>query len=224
MISLIIPTYNEKENIKELVERIFKVSKRLNIEVIIVDDNSPDGTAEIIKFLSKKYKIKLLERPKKLGLTSAVLDGLKLSKGDIIGVMDADLSHSPEKIPEMINLLKNNDIVIASKFVKDGKVEGQSLLKYSMSRISIIIAKLFLDIRVKDPASGFFFCKRKIFENTKFKSTGFKILLSILVKNKNKKIKEIPYTFVERKRGKSKLNFREVINYLITVFRLKIGR
>lgn len=224
IITIIIPTYNERENIEELIKRIFKVVKKekLNLEVIVVDDGSNDGTPEIVMLLSKKYKIKLLERVKKLGLISAALDGLKLAKGNTIGVMDSDLAHPPEKIPEFLKELKNNDIVIASRYIKDAGIKKWSLYRIVISWGATLIARLFLNVKVKDPMSGFFFLKREIIEKTKFESDGFKILLNILVKNKNKKVKEVPYTFIERKKGKSKLGFREIINYLITVLRLKM--
>jgi dolichol-phosphate mannosyltransferase len=218
MISIIIPTYNERENIEELIKRIFKISKNLSLEVIVVDDNSQDGTAEIVKLLSKKYKLKLLKRPKKLGLISAIIDGLRLAKGNIIGVMDADFAHPPEKIPEFIEAMKNYDIVVGSRY----KVKNRSIFRSTISWGATIIAKLFFGLKIKDPLSGFFFCKRKILEKTKINAVGFKILLNILVKNRNKKIKEIPYISIERKKGKSKLYFEEVINYIKTVFRLKM--
>jgi dolichol-phosphate mannosyltransferase len=225
MISIIIPTYNERENIGRLIERIFRISKknRLNIEIIVVDDNSEDGTSEVVSLLSKKYRVKLLKRPKKMGLSSAVLDGLKIAKGNIIGVMDADFTHPPEKIPEFVKAMKNNDIVIGSRYIEGGKVEGRSILRSIISWGATLIAKIFLNIKVKDPIAGFFFCKRKIIERTKIEAKGFKILLNILVKNKGKKVKEIPILSIERRRGKSKLGFQEIIYFLITVIKLKFS-
>lgn len=223
MISIIIPTYNERENIESLIKRIFTISNknRLNIEVVVVDDNSRDGTAEVVMLLSKKYKIKLLERPKKMGLTSAVIDGLKLAKGNIIGVMDADFSHPPEKIPYLVKALNENDIAIGSRFVKGGKLVKRSKFRHLVTKIAILLAKLVLGLNVKDPISGYFFLKRDVIEKTKIKSKGFKILLNILAKNKNKKIIEIPITHVERKKGRSKFGFLEVINYIRAVLSLK---
>lgn len=220
MISLIIPAYNERENLEELIKRIFAVSKGL--EVIVVDDNSRDGTTEAVMLLSKKYRVKLLVRPKKMGLTSAVTDGIKLARGDVIGVMDADLYHPPEKIPEMIRAMKDSDVVIGSRYVKGGKT-GFSRFRNVISLGAITIAKTVLDIKVKDPVSGFFFCKREIIEKTKINAKGFKILLNILAKNKDKKIKEIPIVSVERRKGRSKFGFREIVNYIITVLSLKLS-
>ena len=221
MISVIIPTYNERENIEELIKRIFTASKKLDLEVIVVDDDSKDGTTEVVMLLSKKYKVKLLSRPKKMGLSSAIIDGLKLAKGNVIGVMDADLYHPPEKIPEMIKAMKENDIIIGSRYIKGGKTDLSKFRSF-ISSGAILITKIFLNIKVKDPVSGFFFCKREIIETTKINANGFKILLNILAKNKDKKIKEIPIAAVERKRGRSKFGFREVINYIITVLSLKL--
>ncbi len=223
MISIIIPTYNERENIRKLLKRIFSISKKskLNIEVIVVDDNSKDGTPRIVKTLSKKYKIKILERPKKMGLVSAVLDGLKIANGNIIGVMDADFSHPPEKIFELIESLKKNDIVIGSRFVEGGKVIGMPRFRFLISEFATLIARTILELKVKDPLSGYFFLKKEIIEKTKMKAKGFKILLNILVKNKNKKIKEIPITYIWRKKGESKFGLKEIIYYIVTVLKLR---
>jgi len=222
MISIIIPTYNEIENIGKLIKKIFEVARknRLKIEIIVVDDNSIDGTAKIVRKLVKKYNVKLLERPQKMGLTNAILDGLKIAKGSIIGTLDADFSHPPEKIPELVKVIKDNDIAVGSKYVKGGKIIGVSIFRKITSKGAILIAKLFFDIKIKDPMSGFFFCKRKIIEKTKIEAKGFKILLNILVRNRNKKVKEVPILFIERRKGKSKFEFLEIINFLITVFRL----
>ena len=130
-LSLIIPTYNEKDNIRKLIDLLDKEFKKnkINGEIVVVDDNSPDKTGEVLEELKTKYQnLKIIHRKGKLGLSSAVLEGFKVAEGDILGVMDADLSHPTEKIHEMMRQIENNaDLVIGSRYVKGGKIEGWNL-------------------------------------------------------------------------------------------------
>jgi dolichol-phosphate mannosyltransferase len=214
-VSIIVPTYNERENLPLLVEKISKVLEENSIdgEIVVVDDNSPDGTGEIAEKLKKKYKMQVLHRKGKLGLSSAVLDGIKIAKGDIIGVMDADLSHPPEEIPKFLKEIKEGaDFVIGSRYKKGGKVEDWETKRKIISKVAKFLAKPLTNIT--DPLSGFFFFRKKLIDGIELNPKGFKIGLEILVKAKPKKVVEIPYTFVGRKRGKSKLNLKEYSNYL----------
>ena len=128
MLSVIIPTYNEADNVAELIERIERSLNGRSFEIIVVDDNSPDGTAKIVEGFGKDH-IKVLKRPKKLGLASAILDGMKVADGNIIAVMDADLQHPPELLPELLKKVEDGyDIAIASRYVDGGKVEEWSFL------------------------------------------------------------------------------------------------
>lgn len=213
MISIILPTYNERENIKKIVNEIFSIVKN-NLEVIIVDDNSPDGTGVIAEELAKKYNIKVIHRPKRLGLSPAVIEGFKVAKGSIIGVMDADLSHPSDLIPQMISLLKNDaaDIIVGSRYSMGGSVETWSSSRKFISKGATFLAKCLVD--VQDPMSGFFFMKKAIIKNVSLNSKGYKILLEILVKGDYQKVIELPYTFRGRDIGKSKLNTKEYLKYL----------
>jgi dolichol-phosphate mannosyltransferase len=213
-VSIIIPTYNERENLPLLVEKLSEILEEnfVDGEIVIVDDNSPDGTGEIAEKLKEKYKMQVLHRKAKLGLSSAVLDGAKIAKGDIIGVMDADLSHPPEEIPKFLRAIKEADFVIGSRYKKGGKIENWDLKRKIVSKGAKFLAKPLTS--VTDPLSGFFFFRKKLLEGIKLNPKGFKIGLEILVKAKPKKIVEIPYTFVGRKKGKSKLNLKEYSNYL----------
>ncbi|MDO8740146.1 MAG: polyprenol monophosphomannose synthase [Candidatus Woesearchaeota archaeon] len=229
MISIIIPTYNEKENIKNLIAEISNIFKKNKIkgEIIIVDDNSPDGTGKIAENLSKKYSVKVLHRKGKLGLSSAVVAGFKAAKGSILGVMDADFSHPPEIIPELIKpiLNENIDFVIGSRHVKGGGIENWPLLRKLISKGATLLAKTVTN--VKDPMSGLFFLKKSVIKGIKFDSKGFKICLEILVKGSYKTVKEVPYIFKDRRVGKSKLGAGEYLNYVVTLARLikyKIAR
>lgn len=167
-LSLIIPTYNEKENIQKLLTKINQEFEKNNIdgEIIVVDDNSPDGTGQILEKLKKQYRnLKIIHRKGKLGLSSAVLEGWKISKGQIIGVMDADLSHPPEKIKEMYNYINKGkaDFVIGSRYIKGGKIEGWGIYRKVLSRGATLLAKIFTN--VKDPMSGFFMIEKKNSKN-----------------------------------------------------------
>jgi len=225
-VSVIVPTYNEKENIPELVRRLDRALRKAGMpyEIIIVDDNSPDGTAEVASKLSRTYPVRVLRRPGKLGLSSAVLDGVKIASGNIIVVMDADLQHPPEAVPSLVKaVLDGCDVAIGSRYVKGGSVEGWSAFRKLISKGATLIARILLPQarRVKDPMSGFFAFRREVVENgEEMNPKGFKILLEVLVRGQYEKVCEIPYTFGTRLAGKSKLGTSEVINYVVHVLNL----
>ena len=223
MISIIIPTYNERENVPIIVKKIADAMKKTNekYEIVIVDDNSHDGTARIAKALAKKYPIIIVSRRGKLGLASAVMAGVKKAKGDRIIVMDADLSHPPEKLPLIVKALEEYDIVIGSRNIKGGGVETWTFDRKLISKGATVLANVAIGINVSDPMSGFFGVRRKILENTKIRVKGYKILMNILAKNKNLKIKEIPYFFKDRVHGETKLGAGEIVNYVVDLVRLK---
>ena len=216
-LSLTIPTYNEKENILVLIKKIqneFKKNKILG-EIIFVDDNSPDGTGNLLDNLKKKEdNIKVIHRASKRGLSSAVLDGWQISEGDILGVMDADLSHPPEKIKELFFPIKRNevDFTIGSRYIAGGKIEGWNFKRKLMSKTATLLARIYT--KVKDPMSGFFLIKKECIQDVKLDPKGFKILLEVIIKGKYSTIREIPITFVNRVKGKSKAGAKEVIYYL----------
>jgi len=228
VLSIILPTYNERENIGVLLERIDRALRAAGIpyEVVIVDDNSPDGTAGFAEELSKTYPIRVVRRPGKLGLSSAVLDGFKVSRGRFIAVMDADLQHPPEVLPKMIEKLVNHecDVVVASRYTEGGSVGNWSFLRRLVSWGAILVARVLLPkVReVRDPMSGYFMFRREVVEDSisEMNPRGFKILLEVLVKGKVGKVCEVPYTFGRRYLGKSKLGPSEILNYLMHVLDL----
>jgi dolichol-phosphate mannosyltransferase len=222
-ISLIIPTYNERDNIVPLVERIHCALSRYSYEIIFIDDNSADGTSELAKSLSGKYPVKVVVRKDKRGLASAVVDGLSQVSSDIIAVMDADLQHPPEVIPELLKEIENGaDIVVASRYIEGGGCQGWSLSRRLISKGAIFLAHLLLPAtrRVSDPMSGFFMFNKGVVQDAELKPTGYKILLEILMLGKSRNVAEVPYTFITRERGKSKLNTRQQIDYLKHIFSL----
>lgn len=244
--SIIIPTYNESANILKLINEIEKSLPRgSQSEILIVDDNSPDGTARIVEnfikgkipFLGRKQKIekndpsievsdvdiRVIHRNEKNGLIPAILDGVKRSLGKNILIMDADLSHPPEVIPRMIAELGKNpkSIVVASRYVDGGKVVGWPFKRRLLSTGASKLARHGLAVRdVKDPMSGFFALPRELIEDISIDTKGYKILLEILVKNKGIPVKEIPYTFTNRMSGKSKMDKNVIMNYAAAVWQL----
>jgi dolichol-phosphate mannosyltransferase len=253
-LSVIIPTYNEYENILQLVEIIKdKLPDGLFTEIIIVDDNSPDGTGRLIasyienaltKLCSgiqqthenssnlaintRESIVRLVRRENKSGLISAILQGIKSSNGKYILVMDADFSHPPETVPLLINeLLRDpNSIVVASRYIRGGSVRGWPYKRLLLSRLAAKIAIHGLKLcNVRDPISGFFAFPRHIIENIRFDTYGYKLLLEILVKAQGVRVKEIPYTFIDRKSGESKLDNRVMLDYVKAVWYLyRYGR
>jgi dolichol-phosphate mannosyltransferase len=216
LISIIIPTYNERENLERIIDRIFNVlcENELNGEVIVVDDSSPDGTGKLADQLKKQYMLEVLHRKDKRGLSSAVLEGFKIADGDIIGVMDADHSHPPECIPKLVEPIKKGkaDMAIGSRYISGGSIINWTTKRKIVSKCATLIARPLTNI--KDPMSGFFFLKREVIEGIDFSAKGYKIGLEIIVKGNHKKVIEIPYTFRDREVGKSKLNPKEYLNYL----------
>ncbi|VVB54881.1 UDP-N-acetylglucosamine--dolichyl-phosphate N-acetylglucosaminyltransferase [uncultured archaeon] len=222
-VTIIIPTYNEKENLPLLVNKIFNVFQEYGLfgEVIVVDDNSPDGTGRIADELSKTdNRIKLIHRKGKEGLSSAVVEGFKHADGEIIGVMDADLSHPPEVIPELVWPIINggSEFVIASRYLNNNNIENWPISRKIISRGAMLLARPLTN--VKDSMSGYFFFKKSVIDGIELSPTGYKILLEIIVKGKYKNIKEVAYSFKDRFKGKSKLDWKEHLNYLLLLIKL----
>ena len=228
-ISIIIPTYNESENIIKILHSIGEIlPKNVPTQAIVVDDNSPDGTGKLVEDYLKNvkkiadYTIEIIHRKAKNGLGSAILNGIQHAKGDTIVVMDSDFSHPPQIIPKLIESIKKYqyDIAVASRYIKGGKIQGWSLKRKIMSKFATLIAKKGLGIDTKDPMSGFFAFKRNIIKGLNIDAIGYKILLEILVKTRDVNIKEIPYTFQDRELGSSKLTMKTIFDYYRSVWKL----
>jgi len=229
---IIIPTYNEKENIKNLIQEIFNLELP-EINILIIDDNSPDRTGEIVNSLTRKYKnLKLIKRNKKLGLGSAYKLGFKYAlgnKADLIMTMDADFSHNPKDIPKFIKESNEFDVVVGSRRIPGGKIIGWNIWRKISSWLGANVSRIILGIKVKDPTSGFRCYKKSILEKIDFKkirSQGYAFQGEILLLcQKNKaKIKEIPITFENRKKGKSKFGFKEIFEFIKFLIRTKCQR
>jgi len=222
-LSLISPTFNEKENIIPLVERVHKALSKYSYELIVVDDNSPDGTSELAKSLSSKYPLKVIVRTSERGLASAVVAGFDQATGEVLGVIDADLQHPPEEIPALLEAIRGGaDVAIASRYVEGGSIEGWSAKREIISKGAKLLATILLPSlrKIKDPLAGFFLFKRKVIDGAVLTPTGYKILLEVLVRGNASQIAEVPYTFKERERGKSNLTLGEQLNFLRHLSRL----
>jgi len=225
-----IPTYNEKENIKALIDRILKL-KIKNLQIVVVDDNSPDETWKIVEDISKKNKnVHLLLRKKDKGRGYAGRDGFVycLKHGaDAVIEMDADLSHDPKYIPSMLKELKSADLILGSRMVENGKEIGRSLFRRFVTWGANLYIRLMLGINAKDCNSGFRCFKRKVLEKIeveKLESKGPAIVQEVLFKAhlKGFKIKEIPITFVNRTKGQSKLGIPQLAIGYYMILKLKI--
>jgi len=226
MLSIVVPTYNERENIPELIERIETISDWFGLELIIVDDNSPDETAKVAEEINDKYgNIKVLKRPGKLGLSSAVLNGFEKASAEVLAVIDADLQHPPELLPKMYEkIMDGYDLVVASRYVDGGGVKSWGLRRRLISKGATSLAHLLLPKtkKVRDPMSGYFMLRKCIINGAELNpAAGYKILLEILVTGRRILATEVPYTFKPRQEGKSKLNLREMVRYVLLLLKLK---
>ena len=227
-VSVVLPTYNERGNIGKLSLELIKAVKQSGYatEIVIVDDSSPDGTAEEAKKLSKKHKeIKAIVRTER-GLATAVLRGINESAGSIIVLMDCDFSHPPAVVSGLLKELKNADAVFASRYVKGGSMDADAI-QYTLSKLFNYAIKLMLGIKILDSTGGFFAIKRKAFENVKmqkvFQGYGdycFKLIYAL----KNKKMKEIPFKYMPRRYGQSKTSLvKASVSYGLEAIKLRLG-
>ncbi len=222
-VSIIVPTYNERETILSFLEKVTnQISKNnFNAEIIVVDDGSPDGTAEIINNFSKTHtNITLLNRREKRGLASACIYGFNHTESPIIGVMDSDFSHAPDALPYLLNPLLYNlcDITVGSRYISGGRILNWPLRRHITSRTACYLGSLLTTI--KDVTSGYFFFKREVIRGRALDPVGFKICLEILVKGDYQTILEVPYTFSDRVTGKSKMGIKEILLYLQHLYKL----
>ena len=221
-VSFIIPTYNERKNVPIITKQLFDVAKKANLdlELVIVDDNSPDGTGKVVDELAKEYKIIPVHRKGKLGLGSAVTTGFRHAKGDILGVIDADLSHPPSILPRLVKPIMSGkaDMVVGSRYVKGGGVEVWPWHRRLISIVATLPARPLT--RVKDPMSGLLAFRRNVIEGRKLNVKGYKIGMEILVKGNIRKVVEVPFLFRNRRVGKSKLGMSEYWDYLYNLLKL----
>ena len=221
VLTVVIPTFNERDNIRVLIDRISESLAGVAWQAIIVDDDSPDGTAAVIKAMARTDpRIVCLHRIGRRGLAGAVLEGVMASATPYVAVMDADLQHDESLLPRMLSVLRDQgaDIVIGSRYLRDdGVARGLSPLRRWGSSVANALARRVLRADVSDPVSGFFMLRREVVEAVapRLSRQGFKILFDIIASQRRAPvIVELPYAFGERTAGESKLDSRVAVEYL----------
>lgn len=215
-LTMVVPTYNERDRLGELVRALFDAaaSARVALEVVIVDDNSPDGTGAIADALAREHRCQVVHRSGKLGLGTAVVAGFHVASADIVGVMDADFSHPPALVPRMFAAFKatGTQALVASRYVPGGSTPTWPFKRRLLSRLGCLLARPISPIR--DAASGFFMIRRSIAQSVTIKAGGFKICIELLTRAWPTDLVEIPYRFDDRELGESKMSLREASGYL----------
>ncbi len=227
---VVIPTYNESKNIVRIIDKIFSVHNE--IDVLVVDDNSPDGTGKLVKdMMQDSSRIHIIEREGKMGLGTAYLAGFTyaLDHGyDYIMEMDADFSHNPEEIPNFLKYIEEYDVVLGSRYIKGVNVVNWPLKRLLLSYFANLYTRVITGMDVKD-ATGGFKCFRatalsKInFDEVKSNGYSFQIEMTYRLWKKGAKVKEIPIIFVDRLEGESKMSKKIVYEAIFMVWKLKLG-
>ncbi len=229
MLSLILPTYNEAENLPELLPKLGEVLSGIEHEIIIVDDDSPDGTWKTAQGLAENHEdLHVIRRIGRRGLSSAVVEGFLAAKGDVLAVMDADGQHDLSVLPRIYDEVKSGtNIAIGSRYIEGGSVGDWDERRQTLSRLATKLAVRLCKVEVHDPMSGFFAINRKTFEDTlpRLNPKGFKILLDFLVHvPKGTTAKEIPIKFGARMHGESKLSRRVQLQFIEYLYDVTFGK
>lgn len=216
--TIIIPTFNEIDNIENIITAVSDVLKKSGIkgEILVVDDDSKDGTADCVRGLFKTHpELSLIVRPDDHGLSQSVAEGFAKAKSDIIQVIDADFSHPVELIPQFYGAIKDEgyDVCIGSRYTKGGDIQNWPIKRRIISLGATVFGRVLFP-EVTDPVSGFFAIKKDVVRDASLKPRGYKILMEVLGKGKWQSFKEIPFTFKDREEGESKLRLSTILDYI----------
>jgi dolichol-phosphate mannosyltransferase len=230
-LSLVIPTYNEGKNIETMIRQLSSLLDQAipgAYELIVVDDNSPDGTWEIARALMPEYsQLRVMRRVNERGLSTAVIRGWQVSRGEVLGAIDADLQHPPELLLKLWDeMTRGVDLAVASRHVEGGGVSNWSVIRRLLSRCAQGLGLILLPQvvgRVTDPMSGYFLVRRSCLVNCPLNPLGYKILLEVLGRGKVRWIGEVGYVFQEREAGKSKVTTKQYVDYLRHLIRLRVS-
>jgi dolichol-phosphate mannosyltransferase len=224
--SLVVPTLNEAGNIDNLLTALTDALRETpyEYEIVVVDDGSTDGTVEKVRdWTERDARIRFFSRKGERGLAGAVLYGWSQSRANLLGVIDADLQHPPELLPELLKQVEHADIAIASRYARSQGTKGWNPVRAAVSRLSTLAASPLLskkNLQVTDPMSGFFVVRRRCIEGLTFQTTGFKLLLEVLVRGRIRTARELPYQFGLRRAGTSKASASVAFHYLHLLGRL----
>jgi dolichol-phosphate mannosyltransferase len=221
-VTIVIPTFNECDCIDLLLARLFAVCDRegVKVDVIIVDDNSADGTGMAAEEWAMRRPVRVIHRPGKLGLGTAVMDGVSFARTEVVGVMDADLSHPPEIIPKLLREMvrRDLDLVVASRYVPGGGTDDFPMSRWLLSCAGCVLARPLTPVR--DAMSGYFLIKRSALADFDSVVSGFKIGLEMFVRARHRSFGEVGYVFVGRRAGASKMSLAEATGFLRQLIRL----
>lgn len=228
--SLVIPTYNESKNIKELVQQL---SQHLDgaipgaYELIVVDDDSPDRTWEVAVALMREYpQLRVMRRVEERGLATAVIRGWQAARGEVLGVIDGDLQHPPELLLQLWGEIQRGaDLAVASRHVEGGGVSEWSIIRRFLSRGAQLLGLIILPGavgRVSDPMSGYFLVRRRCIAKGRLSPVGYKILIEVLARGELAWIGEVGYVFQERPAGESKVTWKQYVDYILHLLRLRL--
>lgn len=231
VLSLVVPTYNERESLPDLLDRLSTLLDRAlpgAYELIVVDDDSPDRTGELAEILQAKLpQLRVIRREGEKGLATAVRAGWERSRGNVLGAIDGDLQHPPHVLLELLDRIQAGaDVAIASRNVDGGGVSEWSLARRIVSRGAQVLGLLVLPGvvgRVSDPMSGFFLVRREAIADAALDPVGYKILLEVMARGRIARISEVGYVFQERRDGKSKVSWRHYLDYVVHLGRLRLA-
>jgi dolichol-phosphate mannosyltransferase len=214
MLSVVVPTYNEAGSVPKLAERLHAALGTRDWELVIVDDGSPDGTADIAAALAPRIPMNVVRRAGKGGLASAVIAGFAAARGDVLLVMDADLSHPPELVPALLSAIDDGaDLAVGSRYVAGGGVEDWPMRRQIVSRVACLMGSVLVPVR--DATSGFFALRRSVIDGVTLNPIGFKIGFEVIARGHYRSVVEVPYTFRDRELGASKFGRREIGQYVV---------
>jgi dolichol-phosphate mannosyltransferase len=227
--SLVVPTYNESKNLEKLVEVLSELLNSYwngSYELIVVDDDSPDLTWQVGLALMPKYpQLRVMRRQGEKGLSTAVIRGWQVAQGEILGVIDGDLQHPPETLINMLGeMQKGADLAVASRHVEGGGVSDWGFIRRVLSRGAQMLGLIILPNvigRVSDPMSGYFMVRREAIANCLMNPSGYKILIEVLGRGNIGPVAEVGYVFQERQEGESKVTWRQYVDYIVHLLRLR---
>jgi dolichol-phosphate mannosyltransferase len=228
-LSIVVPTFNERENVHELIDRLDSCLSAVVWEVIFVDDDSPDGTAELVRQLATRdYRIRCLQRLRRRGLSSACVEGMLSSSARYLAVIDGDLQHDETLLPQMVEILRGGDadIVIGSRYIAGGGTGDWCAKRVAISRFATLLSRRIVRADLTDPMSGFFMIRRGAFEDAvrNLSGVGFKILLDLFASSPGPlRFLELPYRFQTRRAGESKLDSHAAWDFLMLLLDKLVG-